>query len=142
MATLVKNNLVRVIGCGRSGAKPILLHPGNTPVTAEELETLQANPVLIRLFDKQDLVVLRTSKPPKPTDELPLDDESEQSDEDKPFNIGSVPVREAAGIINETYNVALLREWLEADERSTVQRDIKRQLERIESESRKEQAES
>jgi hypothetical protein len=127
MAILIKNNLARIIGCAHKG-QPVMLMPGITPVTQEQYDVLHGNPVLLAYFDRNELELLR------PRQIMPPVEVEAKQGEPAPqatFCISSVPVREAASIITETFNVKLLREWLDKDERATVQRDIQRQLTRI-----------
>ena len=132
MAILVKNNLPRVIGCAHRG-QPVMLLPGVNPVSLEQYETLRANPVVLGWFDRKELEVLTVVKEPKTQEpELFSDDIGQpEPEQDEPFDIGSVSVRSAASIIAETYDVRLLREWRDSDERSSIKSACEKQLRAI-----------
>ena len=133
MPTLIKNTQARIIGIGRPGSTaPILLKPGNNSVPDKDMEIIIDNPHSDEMFELKilELVDVKVIAPPPPPEGTEDQDEPE-ADPAMYFDLGTVNVSDAAGIIAETYDISLLKAWAERDERSTVQKAIIQQLERI-----------
>lgn len=131
MANLIKNNLPRIFGIGKPACKePVLLKPGVNSVSDEDLMAIEDNPHFMAALERSDLELLSPKVArPEVGDEIEPPDGPEVIEEDC-FDIASVNVGEAEGIIRDTFDVELLRSWGD-DDRSTVKRAIRQQLERI-----------
>lgn len=131
------------IGTGLADASVIQFIPGPNNLTAEQWNCIKDHPE-IKLRMTQDIIdekrgkvkrleMIGSKSAPK-ADIKPGESDEGQGDEDqdKGVSLSDMSVKEAKGLIAETFNTDLLREWQEVATRKGVISAIEDQFEAIE----------
>ena len=133
------------IGSGLNDSSVIQIIPGPNDLKPAEWDAIKNHPVVKARMEKDVIdekrgkvklleVIIPKEKADGSKVETKGEDESGEGEGegDKTFSLSSVSVKDAKGIIEETFNTELLREWQDADARSGVQKAIEKQFEKIE----------
>lgn len=145
---LVKWNGTNVwsIGSGKGDSSVIQIVPGPNEIKKEDWDRIKNHPV-VKARMELDVVDHKSAKivkklevvMPKEVKNNDGEDNADVEKDESSTSLSDMSVPEAKGLIAETFNTELLREWDESETRKGAKDAIKKQFEKIE-EMRKEDA--
>lgn len=119
---LIKNNEARILGIPKKGSNGsvVLLKPGINDVKAEDFALIDDSDMFLLWLDAEMVELIL------PKREIPCETEDSNT-----FEISAINLKEAESIIEQTFDVDLLHNWVDEDTRIGVKKAIRKQLERI-----------